>query len=475
MLLKELGVKPHEAIFVTSRSAIIEQQVTDGLIERFSFNDQWKINLWNTGESGTEPDFELQAMPYSDFIELIDQHSGYRPEILAGIKVFIIDECHALYNDSFIKGIEAMRFVVNRAISETEAIVIGMTATPGILERSKHLINCKLNYLLDAPLFRYRAKNLWIANRNSLTTLLSDKTNFPGKSIVMMQSVKDCKDEMTHHPNSHLQVSRRNKHFDPEIMPHIRRSICYEENFPAYAVNQTGKPQPVDILFTTSTLREGINLGPSSGVKNVIVDFQDDINIIQFLGRCRFNVDNLIILASNHYYSNHKVPQRVLDDMDGDERTTEQTITAAQYRSEQTALFYELWRDGKTDWLKLLENVVCPDLIGNVVPQYYPNVFTDGLFYSWFDERFGCTTDSPEPIYSWDHKREIVQHAISLNLFRVKTTRDITFTSVINHLKEAGLYKVEEGRMYIDKQQRRVKIIRRLRNGTQTETKEETV
>ena len=445
------------------------------MIERFSFDDKWKINLWNTGESGTEPDFELQAMPYSDFIELIDQHSGYRPKILAGIKVFIIDECHALYNDSFIKGIEAMRFVVNRAISETDAIVIGMTATPGILERSKHLINCKLNYLLDAPLFRYKAKHLWIANRNALTTLLLDKTNFPGKSIVMMQSVRDCKDEMMYHPNSHLQVSRRNKHFDPEIMPRIRRSICYEENFPAYAVNQTGKPQPVDILFTTSTLREGINLDPSSGVRNVIVDFQDDINIIQFLGRCRFDVDNLIILASNHYYSNHKVPQRSNDVDAIEEETTDQTITAARYRSEQISLFYELWHDGKTDWLKLLENIVDPDLLGNVVPQYYPNAFTDGLFYSWFDEKYGCLTESPEMIYSREHKRDIVEHAISLNLFRVKVTKDVTYVSVINHLKSTGMYDIEDKHIYIDKKLQRVKIIRRLRNGTQTETKEESV
>lgn len=462
ILLRELGVKPHEAIFVTSRSAIIEQQVADGLIERFSFDDNWKINLWNTGETGTEPDFELQAMTYSDFISLIDQKIGYRSKIFAGIKVFIIDECHALYNDSFIKGVEAMRFVVNRVISETEAIVIGMTATPGILERSKHLLDCELNYLLDEPLFRYKAKNLWIANRNSLSTLLADTGNFPGKSIVMMRTINDCEEEMVNLPNSHLQISRRNKRFDPETMLLVRKTICYKETFPPFALNHTGRAQPVDVMFTTSTLREGINLCPSSGVKNVIVDFQDDIDIIQFLGRCRFDVDNLIILASNYYRDNHKKRSAESTTEENGDADIEQMITAEQYRAEQNASFYDLWYKGKTNWLRLLDNVIEHDSSGCITPRYYPYDLTKYLFYSWFDDNYVSTENHPVMIYTDEQKQEIVDHAISMNMFRTKMPADVTYTAVINSLKSTGMYDIKDDRVYIDKILKRVKIVKRI-------------
>src|SRR5574344_1911336 len=48
-------------------------------------------------------------------------------------------------------------------------------------------------------------------------------------------------------------------------------------------------------LISTTTLREGFNLREKSGVRNVISCIADELHVTQFLGRCRYPVENLVI------------------------------------------------------------------------------------------------------------------------------------------------------------------------------------
>lgn len=54
-------------------------------------------------------------------------------------------------------------------------------------------------------------------------------------------------------------------------------------------------PEDVDIIFTTSALRESINISEESNVRTVITDSYDEVEVLQQRGRIRGDVETLII------------------------------------------------------------------------------------------------------------------------------------------------------------------------------------
>ena len=78
-------------------------------------------------------------------------------------------------------------------------------------------------------------------------------------------------------------------------MNKIRQHIIKYESFPDNFIDDDGVEKELNVLIVTSTLREGVNLRKNSGVRNIVSCFSDELHIIQFVGRCRYSIDNLIV------------------------------------------------------------------------------------------------------------------------------------------------------------------------------------
>lgn len=66
----------------------------------------------------------------------------------------------------------------------------------------------------------------------------------------------------------------------------LREALLTGENY----------PEDIDIIFTTSALRESINISEESNVRTVITDAYDEVEVLQQRGRIRGDVETLIIV-----------------------------------------------------------------------------------------------------------------------------------------------------------------------------------
>ena len=100
-----------------------------------------------------------------------------------------------------------------------------------------------------------------------------------------------------------------------KYMDDIRSRIVNSQTIPEYIYvrdHASGKQEKkkLDVLISTTTLREGFSLVEESGVRNVICCFPDDVHVTQFLGRCRYQVDCLVVappakLGMQHPYKEY--------------------------------------------------------------------------------------------------------------------------------------------------------------------------
>lgn len=72
---------------------------------------------------------------------------------------------------------------------------------------------------------------------------------------------------------------------DKQNIMTLRQALLTGENY----------PEDVDIIFTTSALRESINISEESNVRTVITDAYDEVEVLQQRGRIRGDVETLII------------------------------------------------------------------------------------------------------------------------------------------------------------------------------------
>ena len=110
----------------------------------------------------------------------------------------------------------------------------------------------------------------------------------------MCYSYRQCKKIKEKIPNSFILISKSNKKFTKE-MNKIRQYIIDYESIPDTFIDDDGIEKELNVLITTSTMREGINLREYSGIKNIVCCFSDELHITQFVGRARYSIDNLVV------------------------------------------------------------------------------------------------------------------------------------------------------------------------------------
>ena len=429
-----LGVNYEDIVFVTSRRTIVDQMEFDDKATRLIHTeDRGIVDYWNDATYALRECKEkgMRAMTYGSYINTIKYGGNAEYGALNNAKVIIIDECHAMFTDIFISDVFAMWLDISNKILHGDMYVIGMTATISPIFFGANRNGVKINMLLDEPLVRYKAKKLWVVDEKSMEQMIGDKQAFPGKNLIMCTAIRKCQDLTKKLKNSMMLVSNADKNkrsgiFDKD-MDWLRDTILKTSSLPSYGhetmEDGTVRSFPLETLITTSTLREGVNLIEESGIRNVYCYCHDEVSIIQFLGRCRFNVDNLIIVKTSR---------------------SQQVAPGYTFNNDRQNLFCEFLSNGNPEWLKNIEHVIEHEEGALPKVYNYPKDVYGGTFYDWFDKNYAIPGNEIR-VYDKKDKETIIRKAFEYGIVPKKRCSQITFPRVVDAIEASGMYKVIDG------------------------------
>lgn len=450
-LLKHYNhVKPSEVMFITSRSITVDQQSINDNIDKFDLKSKNLIKYWN-GEIddnySTLSNIGIQIMTYDKIIKILISENNEYFQTLCKVKIVVFDECHTLFSDLFIKNIELIKVWIRDEIYKNRIIFLGLTATPDILNFYQNEWGVKVNQINKNVLINYKVKQLHCTNFNTIPYIISTN-RLIGKTLIMCYSISDCFELQRKLSNAAVLVSKNSKYYSND-MDNIRKEIVDNEKLPdtfKYPVerDQNGKPikfetRDLNVLITTSTLREGINLNEDSGIKNVICCFSDELHIIQFVGRCRFDVDNLVIAET--YI-----------------RTDNQDQNS--YLSQCRKSFKEYMKNkNNVKWFDSISHIIDHDCYNSkkFILGSEEEKFIEYINKKWLVP-IGSNNLDQYKIYREDDKIEIINKAIECKLFILHKSL-ITFNKVISLLKNSLGYDIENGRITVKKQKYSYKIV----------------
>lgn len=437
---------------VTSRSMIVDQQTQEGGADKYDINNKKIIDFWN-GQDDEEDYKHLQAiginvMTYDKIIDILLNKNNEDGETLKNIKLIVFDECHTLFSDMFIRDINVLKVWIRDTLYRHEKIVIGLTATPNIILAHKEW-GVKINQLNKETIMKYRANQLWCTDFETISYLITTN-KLQGKTIIMCNSISDCIKLQNELPNAAILVSRSNKYFKKDIhMQQIRETIVKDKILPEtfmYPITRDDDGYPLeyeerklDVLISTSTLREGINLEEESGIRNVICCYTDELHITQFAGRCRFNIDNLVV--ADTYIR--------IDNYNKDDYLSQCRNKYKEFMANKSNV---KWFDSVShlvnhDVTKVKRFKLCTD----------EKRFIDYINSKWLVP-IGAKNLDAYKIYRKEDKDNIINMAIKCKLYELYPNR-VTFNRVIRTMSQSLGYEIDSGRQLIDNKQYTYKLI----------------
>jgi len=440
-------------LFITSRSLIVEQQVKEDGITKFNPNNKCNIKYWN-GEIDSLEEIAkkgIYIMTYDKIINILKSDNAEGFETLSKIKIIFFDECHTIFSDTFIKDIESLKIWIRDTLYTNTKYIIGLTATPRILFFYQKEWGVSIKQLNKEILVNYKAKQLYCTNFNTLHFLLANK-DIQGKTIVMCYSIEECYKLKERIPNSFVLISKSNKKYYMPEMDEIRDCIIENETLPDTYLEvferdkKTKEPieserRNLEVLITTSTLREGVNLRETSGVKNVAISFTDELHISQWVGRCRYDIENLIIAETYIRSDNYN-----------------QKSYLAQSRNN----FKDFMSDiNHTKWFDSISHLIEHDMtkIRRFVLSNKEELFTTYINTKWLVPSDASDIEiNKYRIYKKEDKEEILSRIIEYQLIDLPKSH-ITFNKAINFMKNTLGYTIEDGRFKLKRKQYRYKLI----------------
>jgi hypothetical protein len=394
----------------------------------------------------------IPIMTYDKIIRILISKNNENTETLKRIKIVVIDECHTLFSDMFIQNIEAFKVWIRDTIYMQDKIFIGLTATPNIIHYYQSHWGVKINQLNNDVLVNYRAKQLICTNMETIPYMIATN-KLKGKTIIMCCSVSDCIRLQDQLPNAAMLVSKSNEFFkhDPS-MANIRDTIVKHGILPdtfQYPVKRDNdkygiefEERKLETLITTSTLREGINLLEKSGVKNVICCFQDELHITQFMGRCRYDIDNLVVVDT--YIRTDNFNKK-------DDYITECHKVFKDYMNNKCNI----------KWFDTISHLVDHDCFD--VKRFF--VCTDEKqFINYINSKWlvpiGLNQKEIDDYKIWkdEDKIEIINVAIKAKIFNLSKNR-ITFNRVVSTLIDQFGYDIITGKQMVDNDRHTYKLI----------------
>jgi len=246
----------------------------------------------------------ITVATYDKLVDMVAHNNG-EGDILAGVDIVVLDETHCLYTDVFISNIKAVSVWLKGLFSPSRVkrpLVIGLSATPDCFtELNKVEQNFPIHRILDRKLVKHRAQHLICGTMNDIPDICRNR--FKGKTIIMCEKLEDCYMLARLLGNAAVLCSARNEHKTAEMI-RIRRHIEENASLPdTYWNEELNKWEPLKYLIMTATGREGYNFKPERGdgiltdndIQNVVVCFTDPMSIIQFAGRPRYDIPNLMV------------------------------------------------------------------------------------------------------------------------------------------------------------------------------------
>lgn len=412
------------------------------------------LDYWNDGIDADDEnclhDYGISLMTYDRLIALLLQGAsastgagaGADKEVeqLKNLKVVVFDECHTLFSDTFIKDIDmVIQWTLDNLYSE-KRYYIGLTATPGIVEYNSARFGNRINRMNGELITQYKAKQLVCTNFNTIPYLIS-ANRLKGKTMILCVSVADCLKLQRRLKNAAVVISPHADEYSP-AMDEVRNYIVEYESLPDefdYPIrNAKGEitlyeRRKLDVLITTSTLREGVNLREESGVRNVICCFTDELHVTQFAGRCRYNLDTLVVASS--YVKNDNLKY----------------VKSSEYLIDSRKAFNDYWKNNaRMAWYLSIAHLVDHTMYD--VKRFVMSADDIG-FINYINERWlvpkGAVSKKDIQHYricTDEQKEEIRQMAIECNLFSdIKPSR-LTFNRIIGVLINDLGYEVESGR-----------------------------
>ena len=277
-----------EILFVTSRAIAAEQQALqyDSLIRLYP--EDTVIDFWRGAADITRvenPDCtriitydKLEGIMFGNDNKSLDSQS------LTNVKCVVFDEIHSVFTDTFISFMQVVQLWLSQEVPKGDKLVFGLTATPEILYNCAGGCGVELN-LICPPVHRYKVKNLFCVDVDEMIRMVNETHD--GKTIIMCRYARTCYWLQKRIPGSAVLSSKNGDDYVACNMSDIRSSIVHSFKL----------PDDVRVLIATETIREGFTFGDGSGIVNVVSFFPDEMNIHQFVGRCRYDVENLIVVA----------------------------------------------------------------------------------------------------------------------------------------------------------------------------------
>lgn len=430
-------VKPEEIIVVTSRSLTIDQQTKDDGVTKLCAGDKEIVNFWNNDDRGIDinvvQDGNIRIMTYDRFINLLDYCNDPEGPTFSNVKIAVFDECHSMLSDKYVDGMIAVRRWINERIHQKDKLVFGLTATPNILFVNQRRMGFWINQLNDGVFIKHKAKQLICANFPSLPHIVN---KLPGKTLIMCNSLKQCRTLESKIPNSFVMVSTSNKEFTP-IMQCVRNYMTKTATLPdCYTVD--GETHKLNVLIATCTVREGFNLIESSGVKNIVSCLPDDIHTIQIAGRARYDLENLVVVAC---------PPGMDDKQHPDDYMPAQRWMFRRFMNGE---------ENGRKWFDMIASVVQHGFEDTII--YGKKTDLDN-YKAWIDEKWTTGEGQADKrLYRKEDRNEFVQKCLEFKVTDRKPSV-LTFNYIMNLLPDWG-YEVETGRAMLDGKKVIYKVIR---------------
>ena len=438
------GIKNSQILYVASRSLIVDQQSKHDNIDKYSAYDQKVLNYWN-GKTETYRRMEdsgIKIMTYDKIIDIITQKNEIGFETLKNVKVIVFDECHTLFSDKFIQNLEALKVWIRDTLTTGHKLIIGMTATPRIIEFYQDSWGVNVNQVNKEVIMNYQAKRLHCTNFETIPYIVT--TQLKGRTIIMCYSYNDCLDLASQIPNSFVLISKSNKEFTPE-MKIVRDYIVDNESLPPYYIDADGSKKELDVLITTSTLREGVNLREESGVKNIVSCFTDELHVAQFAGRARYNLDAIVV--ADTYIPSDQVAMK---------RAGEKGDYLANCRLD---FKHFLANEESLSWFEGVQYLVEHDVyeVVKFILTKDQSKFIKYINKKWLVPK-GEKNIEKYRIYKDEDKKEIVKKSMEYKLFQLYPSQ-VTFNRVVTLMQKCLGYEIETKHTTIEKKDTSYKLV----------------
>ena len=449
-LLKSFpDVKPYEVVFVTSRSITKDQQARNRGTTKLRRDDSNVLQFWNDVSKNNEDILEnygVILMTYDQMIDAVNSPASPGSEVLQNVKIVIYDECHVLFSDLFINNLNSLRVWTREVIYGARKLFIGLSATTKIIEEYKDDLGVPINRINKVSITGYRAKQLICTNSDTIPYLIS-ANKLPGKTMIMCHSYKLCKEIAQRLSNAAVMVSKNSSDFTDE-MRRIRDHIIQYEELPPTFFDDEGNERDLEVLVSTSTLREGFNLKESSGVRNIITCMTDELHIIQFAGRCRYNFDNLVVADTLIFEDNSK---------------QEGSATPSNVYIRKSRDQFKSYMKDKScvAWFEPIRHLVAHDIYGvkRFVLGSDDNRFINYINATWLVPS-GMDKKLQERYRIWKDadKAAIIDMADQCKIFALYKS-EITFNRVVRLLQDCLGYSVDSGSALLDGQRKVYKLV----------------